>query len=155
MKTIDRRTAEAAVAGTLLPAEAATPIRFYFDFISPFGYFASLRIDELARRHGREVDWTSMEALYLELGLAPRLPTQAWRTSVPLYDPNSGQQVGYASSGSWSPLLKRYIALAHLEAPYAAIGNELRMEITVEHHRKRARARVAKLPFFNPERKRA
>jgi 2-hydroxychromene-2-carboxylate isomerase len=36
------------------------PIHFYFDFISPFGYFASLRIDELARRHGREVDWTSM-----------------------------------------------------------------------------------------------
>lgn len=36
------------------------PIQFYFDFISPFGYFASLRIDELARRHGREAEWTSM-----------------------------------------------------------------------------------------------
>ena len=36
------------------------PIQFYFDFISPFGYFASLRIDELARRYGREVKWTSM-----------------------------------------------------------------------------------------------
>ncbi|MCE3269743.1 MAG: DSBA-like thioredoxin domain protein [Ramlibacter sp.] len=36
------------------------PIQFYFDFISPFGYFASLRIDELARRYGREVEWTSM-----------------------------------------------------------------------------------------------
>jgi 2-hydroxychromene-2-carboxylate isomerase len=41
-------------------AVARRPIRFYFDFISPFGYFASLRIDELARRYGREVDWTSM-----------------------------------------------------------------------------------------------
>ena len=40
--------------------ETKAPIRFYFDFISPFGYFASLRIDELARRYGREVDWTSM-----------------------------------------------------------------------------------------------
>jgi glycine cleavage system aminomethyltransferase T len=28
------------------------------------------------------------------------------------------------------------------------------MEVTVEHQRKRARARVAKKPFFNPERKR-
>jgi hypothetical protein len=37
-----------------------SPIQFHFDFISPFGYFASLRIDELARRHGREVEWTSM-----------------------------------------------------------------------------------------------
>lgn len=36
------------------------PIAFYFDFISPFGYFASLRIDEIAARHGREVDWISM-----------------------------------------------------------------------------------------------
>ncbi|MDI1269413.1 MAG: DsbA family protein [Polaromonas sp.] len=40
--------------------ETKKPIQFYFDFISPFGYFASLRIDELARRYGREVEWNSM-----------------------------------------------------------------------------------------------
>jgi 2-hydroxychromene-2-carboxylate isomerase len=33
---------------------------FYFDFISPFGYFASLRIDALARKYGREAHWRSM-----------------------------------------------------------------------------------------------
>jgi 2-hydroxychromene-2-carboxylate isomerase len=38
-------------------AGAKPPIDFWFDFISPFGYFASLRIDELAVRHGRAVDW--------------------------------------------------------------------------------------------------
>jgi 2-hydroxychromene-2-carboxylate isomerase len=32
-------------------------IDFYFDFISPFGYFASLRIDDLARRHGATLTW--------------------------------------------------------------------------------------------------
>jgi 2-hydroxychromene-2-carboxylate isomerase len=42
------------------PVTTASPIQFYFDFISPFGYFASLRIDDLARRYGREVEWTSM-----------------------------------------------------------------------------------------------
>lgn len=36
------------------------PVEFFFDFISPFGYFASLLIDDLAARHGRTVDWTSM-----------------------------------------------------------------------------------------------
>lgn len=36
------------------------PIEFYFDFISPFGFFASLRIDALAARYGREADWRSM-----------------------------------------------------------------------------------------------
>ena len=36
------------------------PLHFYFDFISPFGYFASLRIEALAARHGRSVEWHAM-----------------------------------------------------------------------------------------------
>lgn len=35
----------------------AEPIDFYFDFSSPYGYFAAMRIDELAARHGRKVRW--------------------------------------------------------------------------------------------------
>ena len=30
---------------------------FYFDFFSPYGYFASTRIEALAARHGRSVRW--------------------------------------------------------------------------------------------------
>lgn len=33
------------------------PIEFYFDFSSPYGYFASTRIDELAAKYDRRVDW--------------------------------------------------------------------------------------------------
>lgn len=33
------------------------PIDFYFDFSSPYGYFASTRIDQLAERYGRTVNW--------------------------------------------------------------------------------------------------
>jgi len=102
---------------------------------------------------GIAVDWDSLERLYAAVGLPPRLPTQAWRTSVPVY--SGGQQVGYATSGGWSPLLKQYIALAHLEGTFGTPGTAVEMEITVEHHRKRAAARVTKLPFFNPDRKRA
>ena len=101
---------------------------------------------------GIEVDWDSLEALYLEVGLAPQLPTTAWRTSVPIY--HGDEQAGYATSGGWSPLLKRYIALAHLKAEHAGVGTALEMEVTVEHHRRRAAARVAKKPFYNPDRKR-
>ena len=54
----------------------------------------------------------------------------------------------------WSPLLKQYIALAHVRSRWAAPGTALEMEVTVEHRRRRAAARVAKKPFFNPERKR-
>ena len=34
-----------------------TPIDFYFDFSSPYGYLASLRIDALAAAHGASVTW--------------------------------------------------------------------------------------------------
>jgi len=102
---------------------------------------------------GIEVDWDSLERLYADVGLPPKLPTTAWRASVPLYV--GGLQVGYATSGCWSPLLKRYIALAHLEARYGEPGTAVEIEVTVEHRRRRAAATVRPLPFFNPERKRA
>ena len=47
-------------AATPSPQEPKAPIAFWFDFISPFGYFASLRIDDLAAQYGRTTDWTSM-----------------------------------------------------------------------------------------------
>lgn len=102
---------------------------------------------------GIEVDWESFERLHAEVGLAPRVPSVAWRTSVPLY--SGGEQAGYATSGGWSPLLKKYIALAHVQSRWAAPGTALEMEVTVEHRRKRAAALVVKKPFFDPERKRA
>jgi aminomethyltransferase len=102
---------------------------------------------------GLEVNWPTLERLYEDVGLAPRLPAMASRVSVPVYD--GSKQVGYATSSCWSPLLKRYIALAHLEASTAKPEKELEIEITVEHRRKRATARVRKLPFYEPPRKRA
>jgi len=102
---------------------------------------------------GVEIGWEGLERLYTEAGLATRLPQQAWRMSVPIY--SGAEQKGYATSGGWSPILKRYIALAHLQAPWAKPGTPLDMEITVEHRRRRASARVVKKPFFDPERKRA
>jgi aminomethyltransferase len=101
---------------------------------------------------GLEVDCSALERLYAEWGLPPELPITAWRTSVPVY--RGKEQVGYATSGCWSPLLKRYIALAHLLTPHSEPGTKLEFEVTVEHRRRRAPARVRSLPFFNPERKR-
>jgi aminomethyltransferase len=100
---------------------------------------------------GVEVEWDSFEALYTAVGLSPSLPTVAWRTGIPIY--RDGKQIGYASSGCWSPLLKKYLALAHLQAPHFAPDTRIEIEVTVEHQRKRANAWVRKLPFFDPERK--
>jgi aminomethyltransferase len=101
---------------------------------------------------GMEVDWEALEAMYAEEGLPPSLPALAWRSDIPVYA--DGVQVGYATSGTWSPILKKYIAMAHVESGHAKEGTPLTMEVTVEHKRRQAPATVAKMPFFNPERKR-
>ncbi len=101
---------------------------------------------------GLELDWGALERLYAAEGLPPQLPTTAWRGSAALYDER--RQVGYGTSGAWSPLLKRYVALAHVEARHARPGERLSMEVTVEHRRQRAAARVVNLPFLDPARRR-
>jgi aminomethyltransferase len=120
------------------------------------GYFVGRRALEREKREGStwkmvglEVDWVGMEKLFAGVGLPPQIPGMAVRGSLPVMVGNV--QVGYASTSTWSPLLKKYIALAHLQKPYFEVGTDVRMEITVEHHRKHAPAKVVKLPFYEPE----
>ena len=120
------------------------------------GYFVGRRALEREKREGSawrlmglEVEWEGMERIYKEVGLPPQIPGMAIRGSLPIMVGNV--QVGYASTSTWSPLLKKYMALAHLQKPYYAPGTNVRMEITVEHHRQHAPAKVMKLPFYEPE----
>ena len=102
---------------------------------------------------GLAVSWDDVERIYDEAGLAPQLPATASRVSVPVYQ--DGAQVGKATSTTWSPTLKRLIALASVSSEAAGVGTKLEIEITVDHQRKRAGVTVAALPFFDPPRKRA
>ena len=102
---------------------------------------------------GIEIEWDELEKHFRKVGLAPGLPSTAWRTSTPLY--SGSKQVGYATSGVWSPILKRYIALAHIKNGYSKEGTILNFELKVEHFRKLTPAKVVKTPFFDPERKRS
>lgn len=102
---------------------------------------------------GLEIDWNDFEWLYQKKGLAPQVPTAAWRGGVPVYQ--NGSQVGQATTGCWSPTLKKYIALATVNRRYSAPGSLLMMEMTVEYERKKVKARVVTLPFYDPPRKRA
>ena len=102
---------------------------------------------------GIEITWSELENHYRNAGLAPGLPSTAWRTSTPLY--YNSEQVGYATSGTWSPILKRYIALAHIKNGYSNNGTILDFEIKVEHFKKLTKACVINTPFFDPERKRS
>jgi len=100
---------------------------------------------------GLEVDWTEVETIYEKLGLAPSVGATASRVAVPVY--RAGRQVGRATSTTWSPTLKKMIALATLDRPHFAEGTQLHLEVTVEAVRHRVKATVVKTPFFDPKRK--
>jgi len=100
---------------------------------------------------GLEMDWVEIEERYEKFGLTPAAPAQASRVHVPVY--LGSRQVGKATSTTWSPLLKKMIALASVDTAHSAPGTKLQMEITIEAVRQKVAAKVAKLPFFNPERK--
>jgi len=102
---------------------------------------------------GLELDWTEVESLFDKYGLTPAAPTQASRVHVPVY--SGDKQVGKATTTTWSPTLKKMIALASIETPHSKAGSKLQMEITVESMRQKVAAKIVKIPFFNPERKTA
>ena len=102
---------------------------------------------------GLEVNWSEVEALYEKIGMAPQVPGTASRVAVPVY--RGGRQVGKATSTTWSPTLKKMIALASVSKESATLGMTLSMELTVEASRKTVSAKVVPVPFFNPQRKTA
>lgn len=101
---------------------------------------------------GLEIDHAEFERQHHALGLPVPYPFMAWRAVIPLHA--DGEQVGYATSGVWSPTLKKYIALGHLQPRYATPGVVVSLDLDIDRFRRPFSAKVAKLPFFNPPRKR-
>jgi aminomethyltransferase len=102
---------------------------------------------------GLEISWPAVEKLYDDLGMPPQIGAAASRVAVPVY--KSGRQIGRATTTTWSPVLKKLIALATIDAPLFADGTRVECEMTVEAVRHRVPAVVVKTPFFNPPRKTA
>jgi aminomethyltransferase len=100
---------------------------------------------------GLEINWNEVEALYDKVKMAPQVPSMASRVAVPVY--RGGRNVGKATSTTWSPTLKKMIALASVGREHATLGTNLSIEMTVEAVRHAASAKVVALPFFNPARK--
>ncbi|MFN8609544.1 MAG: aminomethyltransferase family protein [Vulcanimicrobiota bacterium] len=98
---------------------------------------------------GLEIDHEKLAEEHEKVGLPVHYPFIPWREIVPIFD--ESQQVGYATCGSWSPTLKKYLALAQVKP---GSSEHLHVDIMVDRYRKRFDARVKKLPFFNPPRKR-
>jgi aminomethyltransferase len=114
--------------------------------------------DEHRRGHARqvvglEIEWTEVERRYEQAGLPPSVGATASRVAVPVY--RGGRQIGKATSTTWSPVLKKMIALATIGRPHYAEGTVVEVEVTVEAVRHQVRAKVVPTPFFNPRRKTA
>jgi aminomethyltransferase len=83
--------------------------------------------------------------------LTPTLEPAASRVPIPLYA--RGRQIGKATSTTWSPTLKKVVALASVAADQSKLGTRIDVEWTVEARRGRTAGTVMELPFFNPMRK--
>jgi aminomethyltransferase len=102
---------------------------------------------------GLEIDWTEVERYFEAVGLPPAVSPIASRVAVPVFA--HGKQVGKATSTTWSPVLKKMIALATVNGAFIKIGSRVEIEITVEAVRHRVAAKVVKTPFYNPKQKTA
>ena len=100
-----------------------------------------------------EVDWVEVEKQHDKFGLTPAAPAQASRVAVPVY--SGSKHIGKATTTTFSPLLKKLLALASVDTAYSTPGTKLQMELTIEAQRLKTTATVVKLPFFNPARKTA
>jgi aminomethyltransferase len=102
---------------------------------------------------GLALDWEAQEALYAKHGLPVQVSAAAWRGGVPVYDIKGSRQIGKATSGTWSPIVKKNLALASVKNEFARPGTKLKMEYTVQYQRETVSAVVTPMPFYNPEHK--
>lgn len=141
-----------------IEGQKSSPLEMGLDWavaLNKKGYFVGRKALEREKREGSawkmvglDIHWEGLERLFGEVGLPPQIPSMAVRGSLPVM--LDGKQIGYASTSTWSPVLKKYIALAHVQRPHYEPGTELTIEITVEHHRKQTPAKVVTLPFYDP-----
>jgi len=144
----------------MIDAQASTPLELGLQWAVSWnkGYFVGRTALLEARARGSattlvglEIDHAEFERQHHALGLPVPYPFLAWRAVIPLYA--GGAQVGYATSGVWSPTLKKYIALGHLRPQHATPGGVVTIDLDVDRYRRPFNATVTQLPFFNPARK--
>jgi len=101
---------------------------------------------------GITVDGHAFDSLYFEAGLIPPKdePPAEWETM--LYD-DAGEQAGYATSYTYSPMMQTQIGIARVRPELAELGRTLQVEQTVNHTYTSVPATVTRMPFYNPERK--
>ena len=104
---------------------------------------------------GLEVDLLALEKVFARYSMPLQLPFQSWVDAVPVYsDGKQRDHIGRATSGTWSPIIKKYVVIARVKPQYAKLATRIYLEQTVEARRFAVPATVVKMPFFDPPRKR-
>lgn len=106
------------------------------------------------RTTGIAVDYHDWNRLHDEGGLVPPMDHTPVQEEMFLYD-DDGQQVGFATSFMYSPVLQRHIGIARVPVGAAAPGSRVNLEIPINHRYVHVAAQTARLPHFNPQRKTA
>jgi aminomethyltransferase len=102
---------------------------------------------------GLAYDWAGIEKAFAAHGLPPTLLPETTSERTPLHA--GRRRVGRVTSRTWSPMLKRVIALASVGKDHAEPETTLQAEWDVEGHRHKVAAAVVELPFLDLPRKRA
>jgi aminomethyltransferase len=103
---------------------------------------------------GLVLDWQDYDRHYDEAGLIPPKDHTPIQDEYYLYD-DAINQVGWASSLMYSPMLQRHIALARVPLDRATPGSRVKLELPVNHRYEYFDAVVSRLPLYNPERRTA
>ncbi|HEU4919551.1 MAG TPA: aminomethyltransferase family protein [Candidatus Limnocylindrales bacterium] len=106
------------------------------------------------RLTGLVVDWRDYDRVYGAAGLIPPKDHTPVHDEYYVYD-DKLNQLGYATSQMYSPMLQRHIALARVPLDRAAPGSRVKLELAVSHRYEYIDAEVVRLPLFNPERRTA
>ena len=103
---------------------------------------------------GLVLDWRDYDRIYEAAGLIPPKDHTPIQDEYYIYD-DELNQLGYATSQMYSPMLQRHIALARVPLDRTAIGSRVKLELAVNHRYEYFDAHVSRTPLFNPERRTA
>ena len=94
-----------------------------------------------------------IEGAYAGHGLPPHVSPMVQRSPVPLE--RDGRRVGFATSITWGPTIKRMVGFGSVPRDASRLGTRLSVDWTIEGERHRIGATVVALPFLDLPRRRA
>jgi glycine cleavage system T protein (aminomethyltransferase) len=154
-----------SAAKAMFEVERTSPYDLGLDWMVKLGKDYFVGQEALRREKARGPEWTTvglevdviaLEKFFAQFSMPLHLPYSSWNDQLPVYaDDEKRQHIGRATSGTWSPVMKRYVVISRIKPQYAQQGSTVYLEQTIEAQRFAVPAKVVKMPFFDPPRKKS